>query len=96
MSKFTLVIALKSYTLIGSGEGYGSVIDTDAIFDNYGLPYIPARRIKGLLRESALEISEMNLPQKFETKDINNLFGTPVKEGRVKTKNLKIDDYKKR
>jgi CRISPR-associated protein Csx10 len=57
--------------------------------------YIPARRIKGLLRESALEISEMNLPQKFETKDINNLFGTPVKEGRVKTKNLKIDDYKK-
>ena len=53
-----LTVKLKSYTLCGSGEGRG-LIDSDIVFDRHGIPFIPGRRVKGLLRESALEVLEM-------------------------------------
>lgn len=56
-----LTLETISPTLAGCGEPTG-VIDSDAVFDDLGLPFIPARRIKGLLRESALEILEMLSP----------------------------------
>ena len=59
MAVFTFNLELLSDTLIGSGEGWGATIDTDVVFDDFGLPYIPARRVKGCLRESALEVLEM-------------------------------------
>ena len=59
MAVFTFNLELLSDTLIGSGEGWGATIDTDVVFDDFGLPYIPARRVKGCLRESALEVVEM-------------------------------------
>lgn len=47
-----LVITLKSDVCIGSGFSYAGIIDNDTRFDKNGLPFIPARRIKGCLRES--------------------------------------------
>lgn len=47
-------IKLESPALTGSGEGYGAVIDSDVVFDDLGLPFIPARRVKGCLREVAV------------------------------------------
>lgn len=47
MAVFTFNLELLSDTLIGSGEGWGATIDTDVVFDDFGLPYIPARRVKG-------------------------------------------------
>jgi len=65
-TKLKIKIELESSLLLGSAEGMGAVIDTDIVFDDYGLPVFPGRRLKGLLRESALEIKEMagmeNLP----------------------------------
>ena len=43
-----LKVKLKSYTLCGSGEGRG-LIDSDIVFDRHGIPFIPGRRVKGLL-----------------------------------------------
>jgi CRISPR/Cas system CSM-associated protein Csm3 (group 7 of RAMP superfamily) len=51
--KFTMQIILLSDTLIGSAEGYGAIIDKDSVFDEVGLPIIPGKRIKGILREQA-------------------------------------------
>jgi CRISPR-associated protein Csx10 len=59
MRALTIKISLKSDALIGSGEGFGAIIDTDIVFDKVGIPYIPARRIKGCLRDSAREICVM-------------------------------------
>ena len=88
---YRLQVKLESYALIGSGEGFGSVIDADVVFDDYGLPYIPARRIKGLLRESALEICEMGLG--FSRNELESLFGLPAKEGRLRINSLLLRDY---
>ncbi len=80
MTEFILRIELKSDALIGKGEGWGATIDNDIVFDYLGLPYIPAKRIKGSLRESALEVAEI-----FELSGINNKTSGYIKElfGRV-------------
>lgn len=49
----TLEITLKSDLCMGSGFAYAGIIDSDIVYDRYGLPYIPARRLKGCIRESA-------------------------------------------
>ena len=48
-----LSIMLKSDLCAGSGYSYGGILDYDVCYDDLGLPYIPARRIKGCLREAA-------------------------------------------
>lgn len=59
-----LRIQLLSDFCTGSGEGFNSTVDTDAVFDDYGFPYIPAKRLKGCMRESCLELEELGvIPQ---------------------------------
>ncbi|MCP4217948.1 MAG: hypothetical protein GY765_25115 [bacterium] len=59
MIEYTLKIKLLSDALPGSGEGLGALINSDIVFDDLGFPGIPAKRIKGCLRESAEEVCEM-------------------------------------
>ncbi len=88
---YRLTIEPLSYVLIGSGYGYGALIDSDVVFDGYGIPYLPAKRIKGLLRESAIEICEMTLD--FDEKNILSLFGDSTNSGLIKISNFFITDY---
>lgn len=46
-------IELMSDLCVGSGYSYAGVIDTDVSYDEHGLPFIPARRLKGCMREAA-------------------------------------------
>ena len=55
-------ITLKVETLspLHMGSGHADVnVDADVVCDAYGMPYFPARRFKGLVYESALEVAEM-------------------------------------
>ncbi len=56
-----------------SGETYNSMVDTDVVYDDYGLPYIPAKRIRGCIREAALEMQEMG---QISEVDYHRIFGT--------------------
>lgn len=58
MKKLILKITLESDALPASGEGYGDIIDNDAVYDDNGIPFIPAKRIKGLLRDSLKELKD--------------------------------------
>ena len=49
-----LTIKLLSDLCTYSGDTYNSVVDTDVVYDENGIPYIPAKRIKGCIREAAL------------------------------------------
>lgn len=53
-----LRIELLSDLCSGSGDVYNSSVDTDVVYDDYGFPYIPAKRLKGCLREACLELME--------------------------------------
>lgn len=100
MTEFTLKIQLISDALIGKGEGWGATIDSDIIFDDFGLPYIPAKRVKGSLRESALEVSEMFELSEMDKKMygvIKELFGESgsINSGPLEISNLYLEDYSK-
>ncbi|MBP6738785.1 MAG: hypothetical protein KA146_02290 [Leptospiraceae bacterium] len=66
MKSYKIQIKLLSDTLLSSGQGFGSSIDSDIMFDEVGLPFIPARRIKGCLKDSLKEILEALLISKNE------------------------------
>ena len=63
--KRTLKIMIKSDLCAGSGHSFAGVIDTDVVFDEFGIPYIPARRIKGCLRDAAELIGIKEIDQMF-------------------------------
>ena len=84
MKSGTIEIVLKSDLCTGTGYSYAGVIDSDAASDQYGLPFIPARRLKGCLRESAEMISPV-----LDHPNTNQLFG---RRGAERTGNLIIDN----
>ncbi len=98
MQKYRIQLELTSPCLPGAGEGRGSVIDTDLVFDSCGLPYFPARRLKGALRESANEVIEMLQQAKisyFEQGLIEHIFGVPgdIEGGKIYFSNLHLPQY---
>lgn len=70
MATYRLKIELLSDLCVSDGGIYNSALDIDICQDAYGFPYIPAKRIKGCLRESALELADWG-----ENVDIEKLFG---------------------
>lgn len=67
-----LKITLLSDLCSGSGDVYNSFVDTDVVYDDYGFPYLPAKRIKGCLREACLELVEFGAVSQEE---YEGLFG---------------------
>jgi CRISPR-associated protein Csx10 len=65
---------LKSDLCSYGGDGFAGVVDLDIVYDIDGLPFIPSKRLKGLLRESAVEILDYDA----SFADISaGLFGEP-------------------
>lgn len=89
--KKTLVIELRSDLCAATGKGFAAVIDTDTAVDEYGIPFIPAKRIKGCLRENAKEVFE------FDENTINSVFGSSGGEldqnGSLVITDAKIKNY---
>lgn len=73
MKEGKLCIKLLSDLCVSDGGVYNSALDTDICQDEYGIPYIPAKRLRGCLREAAIELNDWN-----EDIDPDALFG---KEG---------------
>jgi|GEM_PF-388480 len=81
MRHYKLEITLLSAASAGSGEGWAGVIDSDVVFDRYGLPHIPGRRIKGVLRDmaedvvNAYQLSTAGASAALQSTDVSALFG---------------------
>lgn len=58
MARYQIKIELLSDLCVSDGGVYNSSVDTDCCHDEMGFPYIPAKRIKGCLRECALELND--------------------------------------
>jgi CRISPR-associated protein Csx10 len=97
MDTYLIKLTFKSDALPGSGEGFGSVIDQDIVFDDLGIPYVPAKRIKGLLRESYEEVCQVLNISSTVCLDPILLFGKPGQdlESPVYFSNLFVEDYMK-
>lgn len=97
--EYRLTIELLSDLCVSDGGVYNSTIDTDICYDEYGFPYIPAKRIKGCLRECGLELLDWDDDPTQIEKDINFLFG---KEGEADNRaklhigNAYLTDYEEK
>lgn len=80
-------IGLLSDALPASGITTSAVIDTDVAADDLGMPFIPAKRIKGLLLESLTEVGEIT----GHKTGIDTLFG---KVGEAGSQSFFISDAK--
>ena len=57
MGKYKIRIEAKSSLQLSTNKS-DIMIDTEIVHDQYGMPYFPAKRFKGLLYESAVEMAE--------------------------------------
>ena len=87
MTSMTLVVDIHSYWQSGGGRGQGAVLDATAHRDADGLPVLPGRHLKGLLRE-ALEAAERWQWQGYEGLAAK-LFGDRTEEAKEKLENAK-------
>ncbi len=95
MQPYKLKLELLSPALVGSGQGFGAVIDTDIVFDEVGIPFIPAKRIKGCLLDAFKEVEKMcGISEIFDIqcKDIFGKTGSE-KSAPVYFSNLFIENY---
>lgn len=74
MDKYNIEIELKSETILGSGESVPGSVDLEVLYDNYGLPYLKGKTLKGRLREEAENIIRLD-NKTFSKKNIDELFG---------------------
>lgn len=88
MKTFEIKINVKSPLQLGYGRA-DVIVDSDVVHDKYGMPYFPAKRFKGLLYESALELAEMSNGKWFKKEDIDKLFG----QGEDGISQLRINNF---
>ena len=91
MKILQLTIELKSDMCCGTGTGDGVQFDTVSAYNDYGLPYIPAKRLKGLLREQA----EFLIAFDPENKNfVEILFGKGEQAGALIVNNAEIKNVR--
>lgn len=73
----------------GSGLTSGSDLNALVIKDKNGLPYIPGRTLKGLLREAAEDLMTFG---KCDSEFVKNVFGLPT--GTTKTSKIDAEEEK--
>lgn len=86
--KITLYSDLCAY----SGYANRSTIDNDICFDKYGIPYIPARRIKGCFQETADLLKRHPAVSGIDTGMIFGAWGSDRNDG-IKFENAHISGY---
>lgn len=70
-----IYIHVKIFSPLHLGSGGADIhVDADIVQDDVGLPYFPAKRLKGLLYESGLEVSEMAGGRLIDKEKLDTLF----------------------
>lgn len=88
MKKINYTIELLSDWHVSSGLSGGADADSIVLKDDNGLPFIPGKTIKGLLREALEDINELQ-EDKCSKEIINKLFGKKKEDENVS----KEDDF---
>ncbi len=95
MKTFNITIKTLSPLHLGAGKA-DVIIDAEVVHDEYGMPYFPAKRLKGLLYESALELIEISNGTWFTINELKNLFGQGSDgESKFILENLYLKEYPK-
>ncbi len=83
--KAEITMKLKSDAIPSSGASLAGIVDREVTVDRYGIPYIPAKRLKGVMREAAEDLALAGLLKV----DPGDLFG---QEGQKETCGFILDN----
>src|SRR5258708_978423 len=96
MKELVLQIQLLSPAAPSGGEGMPGQVDRDVCFDGRGLPILPGRRLKGLLREAYVDAYEALTASggASELPEASVLFGSPGNShsGALHVRSARLDD----
>lgn len=96
MSTYQLRIEPQSYLLCSNAETT-STLDSQFVFDQNGFPYFPGKTFKGLLKESMIEVLEMEGKAEGEiVESICDFFGVEgdhFNHGKLEISNLHLEGY---
>ena len=82
MRTYWLKITLESDTIFGRGDGVAGLVNTEVQHDEYGLPYLGGKTLKGLLAAAcaeiryALEQTKLDILPTWD-QSVERLFGRP-------------------
>ena len=103
MAEIAVKITVETPLHLGSGQADVN-LDAEIVHDAFGLPYFPAKRFKGLLYESAVEVYEMFELAEMDTKNLSapeELFhrfsddGGKVSDVQIIVPNFYLENYEK-
>ena len=99
VKKYSMKIELLSDLCVSDGGVYNSLIDTDICYDIYGFPYIPAKRLKGCLRECGIELADWDSDPAAKEQELLSLFGDQggaKNRAKLQIGNAYLEDYKEK
>lgn len=90
MLRTTMILKMQGYWAVGSGKGGGNEVDNRIDRDSDGLPYVPGKMLKGLIKDACARLNQAgNTAYSF----VNDIFGsseenegykrTSTKSGRI-------------
>ncbi len=91
MKRGIITIELLSDLCVSDGGAYNSLIDTDICYDDLGFPFIPAKRLRGCLRECALELKEWG--EELKPDELFGSEGAMSNHSKVRIGNARLKDY---
>jgi CRISPR/Cas system CSM-associated protein Csm3 (group 7 of RAMP superfamily) len=90
MLKTTIILRMQGYWAVGSGKGGGNEVDSRIDRDSDGLPYVPGKMLKGLIKDACLRLKNAGnsdfdfVDNIFGSSDENsNLNRTATKSGKI-------------
>lgn len=87
-----LKMELLSDLCASSGDSLSPMVDIDVVVDEYGIPYIPSKRVKGVLREAGETLCKLGY---YDFEELDNIFGKPgqLSGGSLRIDNGRIEKY---
>lgn len=90
MLRTTMVLKMQGYWAVGSGKGGGNEVDNRIDRDSDGLPYVPGKMLKGLVKDACLRLKNAGnknycfVDEIFGAVDLNgNMNRTMSKAGKI-------------
>lgn len=59
MLRTTMILKMQGYWAVGSGKGGGNEVDNRIDRDSEGLPYIPGKMLKGLIKDACNRLNQV-------------------------------------
>lgn len=70
MLKTTMILKMQGYWAVGSGKGGGNEVDNRIDRDSNGLPYVPGKMLKGLIKDACVRLYKAGNENYRFTKEI--------------------------